>query len=107
MNDFLKGMLVMGGLAAAMLFVKCWRKSGDRLFLYFACCFAMLAFNWLMLTVVPADEQRAPHFVIRIVAFGLLIAGILDKNWRRQARVTLPQCTTAEPPRPPPPAAPR
>lgn len=83
MGDFMKGMLVMGATIAALFFVRCWRRSGDRLFLYFTGCFGLLAVNWFMLALIPSDEQRAPHFAIRIAAFGLLITGILDKNWRR------------------------
>jgi hypothetical protein len=83
MNEFVKGMLVMGAATAAVFFVRFWRKTGDRLFLYFTGCFALLALNWLLLAVATADEERAPMFLIRVAAFGMLITGILDKNWKR------------------------
>ncbi|HYF14081.1 MAG TPA: DUF5985 family protein [Phycisphaerales bacterium] len=84
MNDFTKGMLVMGALTAALFFVHFWRKSSDRLFLYFAGCFLLLALNWFLLVVFSGPEERPMLFALRIVAFGLLITGILDKNWRRK-----------------------
>ena len=80
MNDFLYGALTMCAAAIGLFFVRYWRRSRDRLFLAFACSFWMLAVNWGLMLVVVQDESRSWLYIIRIVAFGLLAAAIVDKN---------------------------
>ncbi|HKT72968.1 MAG TPA: DUF5985 family protein [Steroidobacteraceae bacterium] len=83
-KQFLWGMLTMAHLVAALLLLRFWRLSRDRLFLFFAAAFAALAVNWLGLALIdPQLELRHYVYLIRFVAFVLLIAGIADKNRRR------------------------
>jgi len=85
LKQFLWGMLTMGNLVAALLLLRFWRVSRDRLFLFFAAAFATLALNWLGLSVIdPALELRHFAYWLRFCAFLLLIAGIVDKNRRRR-----------------------
>lgn len=83
MKQFLWGLLTMEAAVAALFFIRYWRSSGDRLFLYFALGFIAMALNWIGLSSVdPAFEL--PHFVylFRLLAFLLIIIGIIDKNRR-------------------------
>jgi len=83
-RQFLWGMLTMANLVAALLLLRFWRVSRDRLFLFFAAAFAMLSLNWLGLSAIdPALETRHFVYLLRFGAFVLLIAGIVDKNRRR------------------------
>lgn len=85
-RQFLWGLLTMAHLVAALLFLRFWRVSRDRLFVFFGAAFAALAANWLGLGLIdPELEPRHYVYVIRFIAFVLLIAGIIDKN-RRQRR---------------------
>lgn len=78
---FLWGGTAVGCWAVGLFFLQFWRTSRDRLFLYFAGAFWLLALNWLILAVAnPPDEARHWVYAMRIVAFLVLIAGILDKN---------------------------
>jgi hypothetical protein len=78
---FLWGGTALGCWAIGLLFLQFWRRSGDRLFGFFAAAFWMLSANWLILAIsYPADEVRHWVYAMRIVAFLILIAGILDKN---------------------------
>jgi type II secretory pathway component PulM len=87
MNDFLWGALAMASVAIAAFFARFWRESRDRLFLFFFLAFLFLALNWIGLAVVPREsESRHQVFVLRLVAFGLIIAGIVDKNRRGRAK---------------------
>lgn len=84
MNQFLLGMLVAFSAAIALLFLKLWRQSRDRLFGFFAAAFAMLAIDWLVHAAInPRHESQHVLFVIRLVAFLLIIAGIVSKNRSR------------------------
>jgi hypothetical protein len=56
----------------------------DRLFVFFAIAFAALAANWIGLSMIDPDvESRHNIYVLRLLAFVLIIVGIVDKNRRR------------------------
>ena len=83
LRQFLWGMLTMAHLIAALLLLRFWRLSRDRLFLFFAASFATLAGNWLALALIrPAPEAQHWIYLIRLFGFLLLIIGIIDKNRR-------------------------
>lgn len=88
MNDALLPFL-LGGLTttcgvAALFFLRFWRTSGDRLFLFFSAAFVTLAVNWAALAIIDVRGDARPYaYVVRLAAFAIIIAGIADKN-RRQ-----------------------
>jgi Family of unknown function (DUF5985) len=89
MQLFTWGVLAMASLMAALFFLRYWRASRERLFAFFALAFALLAANWTGLAVIdqPTDEaQQTYAYVVRLVAFLILIVGIIDKN-RRSGRL--------------------
>lgn len=79
---FLLGGVVMGCLVAGLFFLRFWRKTHDRLFMIFALAFWILGLNWLLLAMTgPVGEaQRALFYILRLVAFILIIFAIIDKN---------------------------
>ena len=86
MNQFLWGVLAMAALVAALLFLRFWKLDADRLFLFFATAFAMLALNWIVLGVANPDHETVFYvYLLRLAAFVLIIVGIVDRN-RRAAR---------------------
>jgi hypothetical protein len=83
MSQFLMGSVATASLIAGFFFLKFWRVSGDRLFAFFAAAFALLGVNWIVLGVGEvAVESRHIVYVIRLVAFLLIIAAVVDKNRR-------------------------
>lgn len=79
----------MASLIAALFFLRYWRATRERLFGYFALFFVGMTANWTVLALVdqPVDEARQVHaYLIRLVAFVILIVGIIDKN-RRSGRL--------------------
>lgn len=79
--NFLSGAITLGYLVGALFFVRFWRRSADRLFLMFAIAFTLLALNQFLAHVL--DVVSEPHsfiYGIRVLAFVLIIAGIIDKN---------------------------
>ena len=86
MITFLYGMCAMACLVIGLFFLRYWRLSRDRLFLYFWASFWAFALNWIGLAVVnPSDETRHWFYAVRLVAFVLIIIGIVDKNRRGAA----------------------
>lgn len=85
-NQFLSGAIVMGFAVASLLFLSYWRRTRQSLFLTFAASFLLLGVNylWLAVTQIPVEE-RSPLFLIRLLAFALLIVGIVQSN-RRPSR---------------------
>jgi len=78
---FISGMLAAGFLVAVLFFVKFRRQTGDRLFAFFAAAFALLFVQRVMLGFAPyAPVHVEWYYLIRLLAFLLIIAGIVDKN---------------------------
>ena len=66
---------------AGTFFFRFWRETADRLFLFFALAFWLLATSWLTLAIFdPTDETRPYVYAIRLVAFLLIIAATIEKN---------------------------
>jgi hypothetical protein len=81
---FLWGALTIACWVAGLFFLRFWRQSRDRFFAYFAVAFWVLALNWIgLLFIDPTNEARLYVFVIRLFAFIVIIAGIVDKNRQR------------------------
>jgi uncharacterized membrane protein YeiB len=77
----ISGAIIMGYAIAALFFAKFWRRTRDGLFLAFAAAFVLLAVGPLLMIVleVPREEQ-SPFFLLRLAAFGILIAAIVAKS---------------------------
>lgn len=76
----------MGGIATgsffvAVFFLRFWRHTRDRFFLYFAASFGLEACNRTALALLPlASEQEPLFYVIRLIAYGLILLAIWQKN---------------------------
>jgi uncharacterized protein DUF5985 len=83
MKSFLWGMLSMSAMIASLLFLRYGKVTRDRLFLFFAAAFLALALNWLGLAIIEPDtEHRHLAYFLRLLAFVLILIGIIDKNVR-------------------------
>lgn len=88
MIRLLSGVFVGMALAVCLFFVRFWRKSHERLFALLALVFGLLAIERGVLAFVPVGhESRHWIFLVRLLAFALLILGIIDKNRRQPRRV--------------------
>lgn len=86
MSAFLSGILVMGYLTSALFFARFWKDTRDRLFLYFAASFTLLAIQRAGLVLSSAQgDSTVLYYLVRLFAFVLIIAAIVDKNRRRAA----------------------
>jgi uncharacterized protein DUF5985 len=83
MSQFLWGALAMAGWVAGLFFLRFWRSTRDRLFLFLCLAFWVLSLSWVGLGLHQAStETHYSHFVLRLAAFVLIIVGIIDKNRR-------------------------
>lgn len=83
---FLYGVLTTLSLTACLFFVRYWRAARDRFFLFFAVAFFCLGANWALLVGRAARDEYTPYFyLLRLLAFVLILAAIVDKNRRSAA----------------------
>jgi hypothetical protein len=84
LNQFLLGAVAMGMTVASLFFLRYWRESRDRLFAWFALAFFILVINRLVLAFPgESNEISIVPYLGRLLAFGVIIGAIVDKNLRR------------------------
>jgi len=76
---FLSGALVMAYVVAGCFFLRFRRDTGDRLFTFFAAAFWLLAIQRVIVTLAHPPETI---YLLRALAFVLIIIAIIDKNRR-------------------------
>ena len=83
LNAFLSGAIALGYAAISLFFIGFWRRLRVRLFGCFALGFVLLAIERVILVVVEAqDEFRPAAYLLRLMAFLVIIAGIAAQNRR-------------------------
>lgn len=81
-EGFLLGIIVCASFVAAAFFCKFWRQTRDTLFLAFAAAFLIEGINRIsFLFIESPNEGRPAIYVVRLVAFLLILAAIVRKNW--------------------------
>jgi hypothetical protein len=77
----LLGAVVMGNAIAALFFVRFWKMTGDRFFLFFAASFVADAVSRVVVDQgIPPFGHEALGYAIRILSYLFIIAGIAYKN---------------------------
>lgn len=80
---FLSGTLAMAYFVVSLFFLRFWRDSHDRLFAFFATAFLILAVQRTIVTLVRGPEA---FYLMRAIAFLLIIVAIVDKNRTQSSR---------------------
>lgn len=88
MDQLLAGGIAMGSMIIALFFLRFWRDTRDRFFLYFALSFAIEGGHRVYTSLSTVAHEDAPlHYLIRLLAYSLILWAIAEKNWpRRSAR---------------------
>jgi hypothetical protein len=83
--DFLSGAVAFGFFTCGLFFLRFWRRTRDQLFLAFALAFGLLGVGQSILALgnIPTEE-RGSIYLLRLLAFALILIAILRKN--RSAR---------------------
>lgn len=81
MNQFLLGANAVAALIVALFFLRFWRNTRDRFFLFFAVAFVVDVVNRVALSLRVFPVETEPFFyVARFLSFSLIIVAIVDKN---------------------------
>lgn len=87
MNPVLIGGIATASVVAALFFLRYWRATHDRFFLLFALSFALEGINRVVLYLYVGPDEYGPfYYLIRLVAYGLILLAIVEKNRAAQAR---------------------
>jgi hypothetical protein len=83
MEPFLSGAICLALLTIILFFVRFWRSTRDRLFLFFTVAFTLLLTERLVRVGMDLHSEFLPVvYGIRLAAYGLILVGIVDKNRR-------------------------
>lgn len=86
-EGFLLGVIVTASLTAAGFFWRFYRQTRDTLFLAFAAAFAIEGVNRIAFLLVDKPSEGSPIiYMVRLVAFLLLLGAIVAKNRRIPTR---------------------
>lgn len=85
MNEFMSGAVAALSCVAGLFFLRFWRRTGDRFFAFFAMAFWLMALQrgvgwWLLYN----KEDVAATYLLRLLAFVLILVAIADKNRTRR-----------------------
>jgi uncharacterized membrane protein HdeD (DUF308 family) len=81
--DFVSGAITMGFVIVGLFFFRYWIRTKDGLLCSFAGAFWLLAINQGLLSFAESpQEEQGWIYLVRLAAFGLIIAAIIHKNIR-------------------------
>ncbi len=81
LSALVSGVLVGGYAIAGLFFLRFWRETRDRLFGIFAAAFWLLGLQRALLALMDhSSADRIWLYGIRLLAFVLILAAIVDKN---------------------------
>jgi heme A synthase len=87
MTLFVWGGCAVASAVAALFFWRFFRDTRDRLFAMFSLAFFTLGAHWAALaSLAPGEETRHYFYVLRLIAFLLILAAVIDKNRNRSPR---------------------
>ena len=85
MYQLLAGAIAMGSLVIALFFLRFWRTTRDRFFLYFALSFLIEGLHRIYSSGEANMNESSPlHYLIRLVAYLLILWAIYEKNFPRE-----------------------
>ncbi len=85
MTQMMYGAISMASLTIGLFFLRFWRNTGDRFFLYFALSFFIEGVHRIYSAILnEAGEDSPLHYLIRLAAYGLILWAILEKNLPRK-----------------------
>ena len=83
---FLQAVSATAAFINGVFFWRFWRENRDQLFAMFAVAFWLLGASWAILGVFNPTGESLPYvYALRLLAFLLLIGGIVQKNRHSQA----------------------
>ena len=82
---YIQGAASMAAWAAALFFLRFWRESRDRFFLFFAAAFFLEGLGRLaVIRSAEIHEDRPYIYLVRLAGYSLILVAIVDKNRARR-----------------------
>lgn len=80
-STLFSGILLFGYLVVALFFLRFWTRTRDRLFAMFSAAFALLALQRTAFALLDQPTEDLTFlYVVRLLAFLIIIVAIIDKN---------------------------
>lgn len=77
----LLGAIAAGCFVAGLGFLRYWRSTRDRFFLFFMLSFWIEAANRVHMAWTASWNETEPvHYLVRLLAYALIVVAIWDKN---------------------------
>jgi uncharacterized membrane protein HdeD (DUF308 family) len=81
MNLVLLGAIAMASLVAGLFFLRFWKDTRDRFFLFFSVAFFIEGLNRFALAMTSDPNEGRPFFYfVRFLSFLLILIAIVGKN---------------------------
>lgn len=85
-SAFIDGALTVGYVVLGLFFLKFWKRTRDPLFMTFSWAFWLMAANQFAVSAVGArDIDVGWTYLLRLLAFVLIIVAIVRKNMEAKA----------------------
>lgn len=92
MNLALIGAIAMASLTAGLFFLRFWKDTKDRFFLFLGVSFFVEGLNRFALAITGNPNEDRPFFYfVRFLSFLVILIAIADKNWSRKSRGRTPK----------------
>ena len=86
-EGFLLGVISTASLCAGVFFLRFWRRTRDVLFLAFSVSFFIEGVNRVAFLTLQRPSEGSPMiYLIRLLAFLLILIAIIGKNYGPGAR---------------------
>lgn len=83
MNLMLIGAIAMGCFTASLFFLRFWKKTRDKFFLFFSLSFCIEGISRVILGLIgDTDENKPLVYLMRLFSFMLILVAIIAKNRR-------------------------
>jgi hypothetical protein len=81
MDLFFLGAIAMASLTLGLFFLRFWKDTGDRLFLFFALSFLLEGLSRTALGLSHNQNEEQPFFYfVRFLSYVLILVAIVNKN---------------------------
>jgi len=86
-NNMMFGAVIMASFTISLFFLKFWKNTRDRFFLYFAISFLLDGICRITLAATAnANDYDPVVYTIRLISFLVIIYAIFEKNNARSKR---------------------
>jgi len=82
-DAFLTGAISMACFVIALFFLRFWHGTRDRFFVFFALSFALEGATRAATLVLQFSDDNPVFYGTRVLAYGLIIVAIWQKNHRQ------------------------